>query len=390
MRSHNIVMTDPLDFWYGNTEVMERLTDFLSLRDVGRLCQVSRRWREALEVDHVWWRLAGRLEGCREMFGCLSPRREDGGHLGPRCAWAQHLALSRGLRRRWRTGGEVRLTPPLPDTPRPSGDRISCYDCDGELLVLGTEKSHLVTYNMTTNTETEQCRAVLSVRVDKVYTRHTLVIAMQAGLVQVLTSSLQIIYCKSLELPDLHTDLNTEDEFFVPPLSVVELRRTYRPCRPMTLSQYDLTVSTTGSPHMWIAKTEDTKASCYGLQSGELEQTLRLQEGDTMFKLGLVQLAQYSSYLYLLLYDEHHRTVGTMYNTKHQTFLWRIELTNVFSYQHNVFSVYTTKGLLMFGRLQGDTDYPFTWAWRGWKYDGEEFYRCVTLHLATTLDIVES
>ena len=102
-----------------------------------------------------------------------------------------------------------------------------------------------------------------------------------------------------------------------------------------------------------------------------------------MFKLGLVQQAEYSSYLYILVHDEQRRTVGTMYHTERGTFLWRLELTNVLSYEHNVFSVYTSKGLLMFGRLQGDTDYPFTWAWRGWKYDGEEFYRFVTGHRNT-------
>ena len=376
-------MTDPLSFWYGNTEVVERLTQFLSLVDVCRCCQLSRSWREALDVDHVWWRLAGRLEGCREMFGTVT-LREERGPLGGRCDWAQHLALCQGVRRRWRTGGETFLTPHIPHPL--TSHLLTCYDCDGELLVLGTDKSYLLSYNLSSDSRPEVARAVVSRRMDKVYTRHGLVIAMQGGLVQVLTSSLRLLYCKSLELPDLQSHLQPGDgdELYVPPLTVEELRRSYRPGREMSLSQYDLTISTTWTARMWVARTGETGASCYGLQSGLLEERLELEEGDRMFKLGLVQQAEYSSYLYILVHDEQRRTVGTMYHTERGTFLWRLELTNVLSYEHNVFSVYTSKGLLMFGRLQGDTDYPFTWAWRGWKYDGEEFYRFVTGHRNTT------
>ena len=368
-------MPDPLTFWCGNTEVVERLTDFLSLRDVGRCCQLSRGWREALDLDHVWWRLAGRVEGCREMFGTVSLREERGG-LARRCAWARHLALCQGVRRRWRRGGERTLTPLIPHSL--TTHTITSYDCDGELLVLGTDKSNILSYNISEDSPLAVSRAVISQRIDKVYARHGILVAMQGGLVQVLTSSLDLSYCKSADLSDLQSSLQPCDEFYVPQLSVEELRRTYRPSRPMTISQYDLTISTHGSPRMWVARTGQIRAFCYSLQSGELGKSLELEEGDRMFKLGLVEQAEYSSYLYILVHDEQNRTVGTMYHTERGTFLWRLELTNVFSYQHNVFSVYTSKGLLMFGRLQGDTDYPFTWAWRGWKYDGEEFYRFVT------------
>ena len=368
-------MTDPLDYWYGNSEVVERLTAFLSLRDVGRCCQLSRRWREALNVDHLWWRLAGRLEGGREMLTVVSPIRVES-DLSPQCPWASNLALVRGVRRRWRRGGELTVTPALPHTS-PS-DRLTSYDCDGDLLVLGTEKASILCYNISSDSKVVASRAVLSHRVDKVYTRHGLVVALQGGLVQVFTSLLDILYYKSLELPGPDTSQETEDDFYVPQLPVEELRKTYRPSRPLNISQLDITISTTGSPQMWMARGGERKATCYSLQSGQPRQTLRLQEGDTIFKFGLVQQPEYSSYLYILVYDGQHRTVGTMYDTQLQNFLWRIELNNVFSYEHNVFSVYTTKGLLMFGRLQGDTDYPFTWAWRGWKYDGGEFYRCVS------------
>ena len=270
-------------------------------------------------------------------------------------------------------GGQVRLTPTFP-TSQP--DTVTCYDCDGDLLVLGTERANIFCYQFRLDCS-EVSRAVTRQRVDKVYTRHGLVIALQGGLVQVFTSSLNIIYCKSLELPDLQPNQDPQqDEFFVPELSLEELRATYRPTRALKICQLDITVSTTGTPRLWIARTGDIKASSYCLLSGKPEDTLYLEDGDTMFKLGLVQEEQYSSYLYVLVHDEEQRTVGTMYHTELHCFLWRLQLTNVFSYQHNVFSVYTSLGLLMFGRLQGDTDYPFTWTWRGLSYDdGEEFYR---------------
>ena len=368
-------MTDPLDYWQGNTEVVETLTHFLSLEDVARCCQLSSSWREALNEDHLWWRLAGRLEGCREMFDTVNTLRLEAGGVGelsPLCGWARTVSVWRGVRRRWRRGGETILTPLLPTS---QSDTITSFDCDGDLLVVGTEKANIICYHISLECS-EVTRAVARQRVDKVYTRHGLVVALQGGLIQVFTSSLNIIYCKSLELPDLQPGHHQQDEFFVPELSLEELRANYRPTRALKISQLDITVSTTGRPHLWIARAGDIKASSYCLLSGKHQETLYLEGGNTLFKLGLVQDQNYSSYLYILLHDEEHRTVGTMYQTELKTFLWRLQLTNVFSYQHNVFSVYTSVGLLMFGRLQGDTDYPFTWTWRGLSYDdGEEFYR---------------
>ena len=367
-------MPDPLDYWCGNTEVLEALTRYLSLSDVGRCCQLSWRWRAALDQDHLWWRLAGRLEGCREMYHTVVALREPEGGLAPLCGWARTVSVCRGVRERWRRGGEL-VTSPLRVTTQ--SDSITCYDCDGALLVVGTEKANVFCYRLEPSLDSgEVTRAVTRQRVDKIYTRHGLVIAIQGGLIQVFTSSLHLLYCKSLELPNLQPSHHQQDEFFVPELSLEELRTTYKPTRALQLSQLDLTISTTGSPTLWLARTGDRKASSYCLLSGKPGQTLYLEGGDTMFKLGLVQLQEFSSYLYMLLHDEERRTVGTMYHTQLNRFLWRLQLTNVFSYQHNVFSVYTSLGLLMFGRLQGDTDYPFTWTWRGLSYDdGEEFYR---------------
>ena len=95
-------MPDPLDYWCGNTEVLEALTRYLSLSDVGRCCQLSWRWRAALDQDHLWWRLAGRLEGCREMYHTVVALREPEGGLAPLCGWARTVSVCRGVRERWR------------------------------------------------------------------------------------------------------------------------------------------------------------------------------------------------------------------------------------------------------------------------------------------------
>ena len=52
------------------------------------------------------------------------------------------------------------------------------------------------------------------------------------------------------------------------------------------------------------------------------------------------------------------------------------DVGEVFSYdEDSVYSVYTQRGMLMFGRHVGDTSYPYTWSWKGWSYeDGSVFY----------------
>ena len=68
-------MCDPLDFWFGNTEVVESLSLYLSPSDLGRLSLVSRRWREALNVNHIWYRRVDR--GFIQLFGKVEDIMED-------------------------------------------------------------------------------------------------------------------------------------------------------------------------------------------------------------------------------------------------------------------------------------------------------------------------
>ena len=63
-------MCDPLTYWRGNSEVIEALSLRLSPSDLANLSQVSLDWREALNVEHVWWELCRRTDpGYIELFG---------------------------------------------------------------------------------------------------------------------------------------------------------------------------------------------------------------------------------------------------------------------------------------------------------------------------------
>ena len=62
---------DPLDVWWGNQEVVEHLTSFLSAREVGALCCVSPRWREVLNFDHLWYKMCIRA-GCNTDYDYLN------------------------------------------------------------------------------------------------------------------------------------------------------------------------------------------------------------------------------------------------------------------------------------------------------------------------------
>ena len=61
--------------WLGNQEVVEHLAQFLTDKEVGVLCRVSHRWREALNIDHIWYKLC-KTAGCHTEFGKFGGRHE--------------------------------------------------------------------------------------------------------------------------------------------------------------------------------------------------------------------------------------------------------------------------------------------------------------------------
>ena len=68
------------------------------------------------------------------------------------------------------------------------GDRVTCYDCEADLVTLGTSSGLLLRWDTGHPSSSIPSVGVRVVKtrspVDKVYTRHQLVIILQGGLVQ--------------------------------------------------------------------------------------------------------------------------------------------------------------------------------------------------------------
>ena len=371
---------DPLDVWWGNQEVVENLTSFLSAREVGALCCVSTRWREVLNFDHLWYKLCIRA-GCHTEYDNLGVEREgwlDGeGSLQSLCEWGLHYRLCQGVRKRWREGGEVVRVLQVPGRGK-TNEEVTCYDCEGDILCIGTVSGCFLCWNITAGTSwAVEC--VLGTKVDKLYVRHRKVVLMQGGLIQVYDAQDKphLMFCKTLDSPNKKklygAGVSYDDEHYVPLLPRDQLRARYKPECRVSLQQLDITVSTKGRQRLGMSLTGSTHATVYQLDTGEREQKVSLETGDTLLKLGIVQFREFSDYLYIVLYDISGNICGTMYHLDSKHFLWRLELHTVFNYDYSVFSLFTSHGLLLFGRKPDDS-YPFTWLWRGWTYLGTQFY----------------
>ena len=267
------------------------------------------------------------------------------------------------------------------------GDQVTCFDCEADLVTLGTSSGLLMCWD-TTDTRASSIPSVgvrsVKVRspVDKVYTRHSLVIILQGGLVQVYNKRLELLYCKTLENPDPSlfgdvdkSDIDEQDDCYVPQMPPEKLRIKYCPQTPLKFTDLDITLSTTGRPLLCVVRGGETRARVYDLTSGELEDWITAEDGDTFFKIGLVPVPEFSELVYSLVRTREGRVMGATYSLEAGAWLWRLELDAVFSPEDQVFSVFTPRGLLMFGRQVGDASYPFTWLWRGAGYgDGSVFY----------------
>ena len=304
--------------------------------------------------------------------------------LSPVCEWAAHYRLCQGLRRRWRTGAGLECDLAC-DLASP-GDQATCYDCEADLLTLGTSTGLVLCWDTSVRASSIPSVGVRAVRVkssvDKVYTRHSLVIILQGGLVQVYNKRLELLYCKTLEDPDpslfdtvVVSDIDEQDDCYLPPVPLEMLRNKYRPRRPLRYTDLDITLSTSGRPLLCVVRGGEARARVYDLTSGEMEAGITAEEGDTFFKIGLVPVPEYSDLVYSLVRTRDGRIMGATYSLEAGAWLWRLELDAVFSPEEQVFSVFTPRGLLMFGRQVADTSYPYTWLWRGASYgDGSVFY----------------
>ena len=367
---------DPLEYWLGNQEVVEHLTQFLTAKEVGVMCLVSSRWREALNADHIWYKLC-KIAGCHTEFGKFGRRCEtEHGGLQLLCDWGYHYRICQGVRRRWRTGGEEVIVMEVPG--RGKSGVVSCFDCEDDILAVGTTKGCLVCWSISCQSSwAVEC--VLSLQVDKLYVRHQKVVVMQGGLIQVyqVFPKPQLIYCKTLDNPNkplLYGDNDkNEDDSFVPNIPREQLAARYKPETPVCFPQLDITVSTQGMERLGISLAGSSQAKIYKLETGEFEQKIQLDDGDTLLKLGIVQFDEFSNFLYIVLNDFFSNICGVMYDLSSNQFLWRIELHTVFNYNFSVFSLFTNRGLLLFGRKPNDS-YPYTWLWRGYTYLGTPYY----------------
>ena len=137
----------------------------------------------------------------------------------------------------------------------------------------------------------------------------------------------------------------------------------------------------------------ETRARLYCLATGALLDWVEAEQGDTLQKVGLVPAPGPAHLLYTLVRGGAGQLAGAMYHTRQGAWLWRLELGAEFCLQEDsLYSLYTPRGLLMFGRHAGDAgqvgevtgtrvststcrQYPYTWAWRGWSYaTGRCFY----------------
>ena len=367
---------DPLDLWLGNQEVVEHLAQFLTDREIGLLCRVSHRWREALNIDHVWYKLC-KTARCHTEFGKIGGRHEaETGELQALCEWGYHYRLCRGVRRRWREGGEDVRVMEVPEKGK-SGV-VSCFDCEDDILAVGTITGCLICWDMSSNTS-RAVECVLDSKVDKLYVRHSKVVLMQGGLIQVyqVLDKSTLVFCKTLDSPNKRklygAGVTYDDDSFVPPIPREQLAPRYKPETPVSFPQLDITVSTQGRERLGISLTGSSEAKIYKLETGEFEQKIQLENGDTLLKLGIVQFEEFSDFLYIVLNDICLNICGVMFDLNSKQLLWRLELHTVFNYNFSVFSLFTRRGLLLFGRKPNDS-YPFTWLWKGYTYLGLPYY----------------
>ena len=134
----------------------------------------------------------------------------------------------------WRNnqGRKIKLEVTEDSCKLAKGAEVTCYDCEGDLLVLGTLQGAIVVWQLDSRGghKVSSLQAVKTGRrVNKVYVRHSMVVAVQGGLLQVHSAkpSLALLYCKSLESPDpqkLFEGIQplADDPAFVPQLTKQE------------------------------------------------------------------------------------------------------------------------------------------------------------------------
>ena len=185
------------------------------------------------------------------------------------------------------------------DVPeRGKSGAVSCFDCEEDIIAVGTTAGCLVCWSIS-NQSSWPVDCVLASKVDKLYVRHQKVVVMQGGLIQVyqVLPKLRLVYCKTLDSPKKTLLLGdyqmNEDDFFVPNIPREQLLTRYKPEAPVIFPNLDITVSTEGKERLGISLVGSSQGNIYNLQTGEFEQRVQLDNGDTLLKLGIVQFEEF-------------------------------------------------------------------------------------------------
>ena len=340
---------DSFKRWSENQYAVEELCFYLQERDISALCCVSKAWRKALNLNPVW----ARIVTARGIFNqsLISRVTEDLGvsrvsddpgdsrvkedlvdsrvnddigdsrvnddpedyrgsedpgdsrvnedprdyinsenlqRLEPSCYWARVLQYSAKLRYRWRNGEGVKTSFPIPECVKSS--KIACFDADPDFLAVGTETGYLLVFN-TKSKQMQYTNIVKQSKIEKVYVRHSKIVAVQSGLIQVynISSQLSLIFCKCIVSQTQRSE-NSLDPFHVPKLNIQQMQSRYGSIEDVDISKLDLTVSAIGDQRLGLVKSGETSFYIYSLKTGDCISRVESEKDEEILKIELVHV----------------------------------------------------------------------------------------------------
>ena len=211
---------------------------------------------------------------------------EDSQSLEPSCYWARVLQYSAKLRYRWRNGEGVKTSFLIPECVKSS--KIACFDADPDFLAVGTETGYLLVFN-TKSKQLQYTNIVKQSKIEKLYVRHSKIVALQFGLIQVynISSELNFIFCKSVESQTQISE-NSLDPFHVPKVSIQQMRS--RRNGDVDISKLDLTVSAIGDQTLGLVKSGETSFYVYSLETGDCISRVESEKDEKILKIELVHV----------------------------------------------------------------------------------------------------
>ena len=375
MFSSSMLLTDLLE----NLDLVEVLVGLLSPQDVFRLGSVSHRARDLLvsgeagEVVWEWIRRRLRREedaeaGMRD-YGEYHARMARLG-LEPACRECYLQLYGGHVRRSWRSGRR-KMIKMRPDA-RLARDKVVCFDACEDFAVLGTLFGSLVIWRLDDH-KPQIIEGGLEQRLDKVTIRHNKVITLQGGLVSVYSEQnhelFKLLYRKSFEKSDWrlfesaqHCRADDRDPYWLPDLSIPQLRKLYRAKDPVKYPGLQVTVSTTGHQRFAAVRlgeavdSKDQRITFHNLKTGEMESEIRRDH--KIEHLAMVHLMSYNGLLYIMERREGLGRVGVFHDMDTGRDQTVIRLSDQVDLGLGFYSLFTEHGLLVAGR-QDPLSYRF-------------------------------